>query len=328
MNYKNCVYCFSVLVTLLFLVSVVAADPNHPITIRKFDELENIDIIYDYPDFSHPRIRFTANEQNEPVVREVEASHIARFCDVNSEIAPDEDDLTTIAHDNYTKKIFESISHGYYIVSLAMLYQDGQYIYGNFKNDLLLWKETPEGYELVELFPESIGGCLFCGSHFTEYSGDTLVINFDGKGPGEIWGGKEVFTIKDNTIRFIRSERFRRFIPFRGKANPITGAISQTVAQYFYDAQGNLKSSSIFFDARFSDNKPVFLYSKSDSLQLFEASADFLHKPLKYVKTVSSAKKQIRVGPVQGNLISIFWEGRWYLSRRNDFLFEPVSSTG
>ncbi len=319
--------CAVMLGLILFTRSNDAAATVDKMYIQRFDELENVELDYHYPDFEHPIFRLYSSERADSLVFEADASQLTRFTVLNIDPAQEEDDQTTIKQNTYKKKIVESITHKGYIVSIAMLHQDNNFIYGNFKDDLLLWKEYPEGYRLVAIYPECVGGCLFCGTEFTNYAEDTIQVEFTGKGLGEEWGGKTSFYINDNQLHFFKNERFRRFVPTRDRCNPIADATSWVIEEYYYDKRGRQTDEKINFDARNADGTPVRLTCLLDSLGLYEASVNFSKKPLHLSTTVPSLGTEFRVGPILGNLISVSWQGKWYLTPKKYFAF-PTDKKG
>ncbi len=293
--------------------------------IRNFSELENIKVSYRYPDFLHPVLSYYADSTCTELVQNIDVSELTKFSILNKDLTPDEDDLAVINPENYHKKIIESLSKGHYIISLSMLYDVQSFVYGVFKNDLLLWKEFENGYELIAIYPECIAGCLFCGAHFVNEYCDTLTVRFSGRGLGEEWGGSEKFIVEDNELVFIQSTRFRNFSPYNDKGNPTSDASSFTIKEIHYDRKGEISDQKFYFDARHADNTPVLLPSSSDSLQLYQLSRDFPDARLDYIKTIKTTNLLFRVGPVHGNYIPVFWEGRWFVTYRNNLTF-PESS--
>lgn len=319
---NNLNFRIALFVVLIFLMtSKLFSYTDDKLAIRRFDQLENVEINYNYPDFHHPVFRLYDDVTGNSVLEQSDASKIARFNLLNEDSAPEEDDQAAIKQNEYTKRIVESITKNRYIISIAMLHQNDSFIYGNFKNDLLLWKEFPEGFELVAIYPEILGGCLFCGAQFVDYSGDTLAVEFNGKGLGEEWGGKVYFTIKGSALIFLKNERYRKFIPTEERNNPVPGAYSWVIERFFYNEKGRKTHEEIHFDARNPDNTPVKLQCLSDSLDLYQASVNYLKAPLKYIMTAAVNKGEIRVGPVQGTFIPIYWDGNWYITPKKNMLF-------
>lgn len=313
------------LISVLLLTIPIKSPAQGIFHIRNFSELENIIISYNYPDFHHPVLSFYADSTCTVLVENFDISELTRFSVLNKDLTPDEDDLAVVDPDNYHKKIIESLSQSHYIISLSMLYDDQSFVYGVFKNDLLLWKESEDGYELIAIYPECIAGCLFCGAHFINEYSDTLTVRFSGRGLGEEWGGYEKFIIEDDALVFLQSTRFRNFTPYNDKGNPTSDASSFTLKEIHYSRDGQIIDNKFYFDARHANNKPILLPSRTDSLQLYQLTQDFPETDLTYIKTIKTTNLLLRVGPVHGNYIPVFWEGRWFITYRNNLSF-PDSS--
>ncbi|MBN2366653.1 MAG: hypothetical protein EH225_12155 [Calditrichaeota bacterium] len=292
--------------------------------IRNFSQLENLKISYHYPDFQNPLLQMYSDSTSSESFEEIDISDLVKNVHLNQHKIQnqDEEDETTIHPDNYNKKIIESYVKGNYIISIAMLHDEGSFVYGVFKNDILLWKEFEKGFELIAIYPECIGGCLFCGAQFVEeYNSDTINVEFSGKSFGEEWGGRETFIIENDQIYFLMSTRFRKFTPYDRKGNPVVSASSYSTKKFFYNRKGDIIRENFTFDARYPDNTPVLLSSNTDSLKLYDLSINFPDEIPKYVRTISTSRKPVRVGPVHGNYITIFWEGKWFTTYRNNFIF-------
>ncbi len=312
----------------LFLFSTPLR-PQSLFTIRNFSQLENLKISYNYPDFRNPVIEVYSDSTCTHLLEEVNVSPLVKVSGIYTEKDDDgeqADDDATIRPDNYNKKIIESMLKGNYIVSISMLFDDNSFVYGVFKNDLLLWKEYDKGYELTAIYPECMGGCLFCGANFREeFDTDTIRIKYSGKSSGEEWGGEETFTIENDLINFISSTRFRIFTPYKKKGNPVLGASSYSIKKINYNRRGTIAHETFTFDARNPDDSPVMLPAVSDSLPLYRLSFEFPDKTPVYDQTIYTSGNPLRVGPIHGNYITVFWHGKWFATPRYNFRFSSSS---
>ncbi len=288
----------------------------HGLTIRKFEDLKKLEIVYNYPDFEHPRLQIYNDTLLTSLQNTLDVSSVTKFLTAGHHDSTKEWDDTSFKGGLYQKKIIESLIQNDYIVSLAMFHDENDFVYGDFKYDLMLWKDRPKGYELVAIYPEAIGGCLFCGANFTSFSGDTVQVEYKGSSLGEEWGGRATFIVQDVSLFFYKEEMFRTFLPFRKYGNPVQNAHSESIKELYFDHNHNIIKKRLYYDATLPNGEPVTLHAISDSLKLYRVTLEFPEPDPPYVKTVFVGNVPLKVGPIQGNMIPVFWDNQWYVTYR------------
>jgi hypothetical protein len=219
----------------------------------------------------------------------------------------------------FLKRVKESVHFGEYVLSLlSFRYLNEQMVENSsgLTDDIFLWKKHAEKYQLVQVYPNIVGGCFYCSTNIYNVTEDSLIIEARGGDAGDEIINRYVFFINNNNLWLKQID----FIS-GGYDNPVKSANSWVIKTNYLDEFGNGIKKRISFKAEFKNRGSVALAPIVDSLMLYEAAMDFpYYIRNKYVKTVKAGIKPIPVGPIRSNWIPVFYEDTWFITKYEYFI--------
>lgn len=311
---------FNTITLLLILLAIGGCnDPAGSEPIQK-ETVELFDVTIEYipPYFENSKIIWYQAVNGDTIRKETNASQLMTVSLINDTSGMWRNPLITDS--TYYKRSMitvESESHAFTAAGLSI---EDKFEQGHIRSDIVMWEKDINGFTPVRIYPEAIGGCLYCNLDSMILTLDTLQFSYSGRDVEDKWGGKKIAIISGDSIYVHMLGWFSQYnyIPSEGSGNPVATASHLIWNLRYYSPLGELLDKKIEFDAWYPDGRKVYLNTKSDSLDLYDplilspctSCPYFL-----YVKTVNVDIDSVRVGPVKNfNIlhIAVYWEDKWF----------------
>ena len=159
-----------------------------------------------------------------------------------------------------------------------------------------------------------------------EIIGDTLKTKYRANYDAGSYSIIEVeFIISDNELIPHTRKFIKGAIPMEGhrSGNPISGAGYKRITIETFGRNNDEPSLSYSFEAMRTNGSNIFLKSSHDSIVLYlpdvdrYGSKDPRSMP---VEIIYVGNDSIRVGPIRGGYIAVYWNSRWHKTTRDQVI--------
>lgn len=287
------------------------------------------DITYRFIDHENPIIRIYEDSTFDTFITEFNADSLIHISSINPKYRnPNHSNKLINRHGEYVKRTFRHVISDPVAVSIAGLYFEDTIHQSHNQSDIILWGKIENNWKPIAIYPDALGGCLYCRVMDMEIIGDTLKTKFRANYDAGSYSIIEIeFIISDEELIPHTRKFIRGAIPMEGhrSANPIPGAGYKRITIETFDRKNGEPSLSYSFEAIRTNGSNIFLKSSHDSIVLYlpdvdrYGSKDPRSMP---VDIVYVGDDSIRVGPIRGGFIAVYWNSRWYKTTRDQVIIK------
>ena len=308
------------LMILLGCDSLVGDDPTQ----EEADKLLSVEIEYISPHFENSRLIWHQVVNRDTIRNEMNAGPLMTISLINDTSNMPRNPLNTDS--TYFKHSIVTVENDTHAFTALGWYIEDLIVQGHNRSDIVMWEKGEDGFTPVKIYPEAIGGCLYCRVGGMTLKDDTLNIPYRGRDVEDTWGGEKLAVISGDSIYLHRlgwlsqSNYISGYTPGDIYGNPVPTASHSIWHFEYYNRVGELLNRKLVFDAWYPDGRKVYLNAKSDTLTLYDPlipSPCQSCPPFLFVKTINVGTDSIRVGPVQNHNIlhiAVYWENRWFFT--------------
>ena len=276
------------------------------------------DITYRSIDYENPIFSIYEDSIFATTISEFDADSLLRFSSINPKLRKSNWSNKLISRrGEYIKRTFRHVISDQVAVSIAGLYVEDTIHQSHYQSDIILWSKIENIWKPIAIYPDALGGCLYCRVADMQIVGDTLKIIHRSRDDGDYSIIEIEFIINDKELIPHMRKYIKGSFPAEGPqyGNPVSGASNKRITIETFDQKNDEPTLSYSFEAKRADGSEIYFKSANDSLVLYLPDVkrygrrDPRSKP---VETIYMGDDSIMVGPMGGGYIAVYWNSKWY----------------